>query len=237
MRRHLLRLWLALMLLSLGSMAARAQPAPADAPPWEQWFDALNVGDVAGVLALMTSVAGEGGVPVERCAGGCRGMDEIAAGIARMVADGYWGRIDPATVEVVEETVTFDVTEVAGPAPHLTVTTTHWVMELDGGLIAPVCAEVCLRSPTARAALRTAQAAAVTALPIVPPSVPSRAAAPPARVTVAVPQPTGAAHGRGTDPTPVRWVLAGLTAGLLVMVASAGLDAWCNARRRPPAAP
>ena len=157
MHMRWLRLGLALTLLgvvSVGSGSVHAQTAPVPVPLWQQWFDALNAGDVPGVLALMTAAAGdEDGAPSQRCAGGCVGMAALALGVTELVADGYWGGIDLSTVQVTGTTVAFDITASGGPPSHRAVTMTHWTMELDGDLIAPACAGSCLRSPTARAAL------------------------------------------------------------------------------------
>ena len=233
-RLRLIRsLSLSLALLVLGTGAARAQPAPA-APPWEQWFAALNAGDVTGVMALMRAEVDEGGVPVPRCAGGCVGMDVMAASLAALVADGYQGIIIPASVQFADGIVSFDVLETAGMPPLAIVS--HWRMELDGELIAPACEGGCLRSPTARAALidtstfpSAALAGAGAPLGPVPGSTPD--AVPVLRVA---PPETVAASGMA-GPTPAGWLLVGFVAGLLVMAVSAGLDGDKHRRRSVPA--
>ena len=234
---HIPRLVLALALLLLSAEVAHAQPAPDQpapaAPPWERWFAALNAGDIPGVVALMQAgtEADDGAEP--RCAGGCLGMEAIEAGVAALVADGYRGAIDPASVWLVDGTVSFDVAETDGTQPLQVIT--HWMMELDGELITPACAGVCLRSPAARAAtgwllVPVGAVAPAMSAPAAPRAgaaarVPARRAAPP--------QPDVAASAAG--PTPAGWLLPGLGAGLLVMAVSAALDAWARLRR--PAAP
>ena len=63
MRSPRLALWLALTLLAIGTGPAQAQFAPAQsapAMPWEQWFAALNAGDVPSIIALMRTEIDEG---------------------------------------------------------------------------------------------------------------------------------------------------------------------------------
>jgi hypothetical protein len=220
MRRQLFRLLIALVLLGLAGGAAHAQTAPQAAPPWERWFDALNAGDVAGVVALMRAEVEEGDVIRWRCAGGCLGMAEIEAGVARLVADGYWGEIDPASVAVVGAMVSFDVATSAAATPFSSVTT-RWMMELDGDLLAPACEGICLRHPAAPVGTLSPAAAA-------PPIIPA-ALAPRVAVT---PSPASAAPGGVAGRTPAPWLLIGIAVGLLFMVASAGIGGWREMRRR-----
>ena len=96
-----LALALVVALLAARGGAARAQPAPdpppTGAPAWERWFAALNAGDRPAVVALMRTEPDAAGA-ARRCAGGCPGMDALEAGVAALVADGYRGVIDPASV-------------------------------------------------------------------------------------------------------------------------------------------
>jgi len=207
-----------------------AQPVPL----WEEWFAALNAGNTASVLILMTTEVDEDGVPARRCAGGCDGLDALEAGIAVLVADRYWGEIDRASVRLAGATVTFDVHELSGTPPDIALAISHWRMELDANLIAPACEGVCLRSPTARAALSAAQAPQPSGLTVTP-------------VPVAPPvggRPTLLAHGQlrpadtpsvgVTGATPAGWVLAGFAAALLALVVSAALDSRLRVQPRPP---
>ena len=228
---------LALLLCALGSRRAVAQstvlPTPPVVPLWQQWFDALNHGEVAAVRALMVmdeaAPTGDGTAALPYCAGGCEGMAAIDAAVDELIADGYWGRIDAGSVQVSDTTVTFDVIEVSGGPPAYDVRTSQWTMEVDGALIAPACPAVCLRSPTDRAAQLAAQ-----------PTTPSTAVIPPANPTPTLPYavtprvlPTkpvlapapGPVEG-GTDATPARGVVAGLVAGLLIIMTSIGIDLW-----------
>lgn len=235
---------LALLLLALASQRGQAQPAPPPvAPPvplWQQWFDALNQGDVAGVRALMVTdgaaPAGEATDGLSHCAGGCTGMPAIEAALDELVADGYWGRIDPGSVLVADTTVTFDVVEVSGGPLEYDVRSSQWTMELDGPLIAPACPAVCLRSPTDRAAHLTTPPAVLTPAsspaPTMPPASASRV-----RPTVPVLAPVPEAGGGGADATPARWVVAGLVAGLGIIATSIGRDLWRHRRRTPAARP
>ena len=238
---------LALALVGMTSSAVQAQPAPppAAAPVaalWEQWFAALNGGDVAGVRALMMTevavptgadAAVPGSDPLPRCASGCAGMVALEAAVAQLVADGYRGTIDPASVFLAGTTVSFAVDESSGTPPDEARTTSQWTMELelDGTLIAPACDGVCLRSPTARAALVAAQPVVTVALPAMPTRVPPPAfVAPRVLPPVALPPPAHVPVGGVTDARVVLWMMAGLLAGLLVLVGSAGHESWRRLR-------
>lgn len=106
--------------------------------------------------------ADDGADPTLRCVGDCQGIDATLAAIGDMMVDDYRGEIDRARVWFADVGVNFDVLESSSGPPGNDVTVSHWQMALDGDLIAFACEDVCLRSPTTRAALAAHARSAVT---------------------------------------------------------------------------